>query len=184
MRSYDTKKPFEGVITNIDRRYRETESEWAREELGKYFSDIPCEACHGYRLKPEALCVKIGGKHIGEISRTVGAPRRRMVRDRAEGAQRAAERDRRARAEGNPRAAVVPARCRPELPDAGARLRHAVRRREPAHPARLADRLGPDRRALCAGRALDRPAPARQCAAAGNAEAAARPRQHRDRGRA
>src|SRR6202040_3170029 len=68
VRSYDTKKPFEGVITNINRRYRETESEWAREELGKYFSDIPCEACHGYRLKPEALCVKIGGKHIGEIS--------------------------------------------------------------------------------------------------------------------
>jgi excinuclease ABC subunit A len=68
VRSYDTKKPFEGVITNINRRYRETESEWAREELAKYFSDIPCEACHGYRLKPEALCVKIDGKHIGEIS--------------------------------------------------------------------------------------------------------------------
>jgi excinuclease ABC subunit A len=68
VRSYDTKKPFEGVITNIDRRYRETESEWAREELAKYFSDVPCEACHGYRLKPEALCVKIAGKHIGEIS--------------------------------------------------------------------------------------------------------------------
>jgi excinuclease ABC subunit A len=68
VRSYDTKKPFEGVITNIDRRYRETESEWAREELGKYFSDVPCEACHGYRLKPEALCVKIADKHIGEIS--------------------------------------------------------------------------------------------------------------------
>ncbi|HLX15968.1 MAG TPA: excinuclease ABC subunit UvrA [Bradyrhizobium sp.] len=68
VRSYDTKKPFEGVITNINRRYRETESEWAREELAKYFSDVPCEACQGYRLKPEALCVKIGGKHIGEIS--------------------------------------------------------------------------------------------------------------------
>jgi excinuclease ABC subunit A len=68
VRSYDTKKPFEGVITNLNRRYRETDSEWAREELGKYFSDVPCEACHGYRLKPEALCVKIGGKHIGEIS--------------------------------------------------------------------------------------------------------------------
>jgi len=68
VRSYDTKKPFEGVITNINRRYRETESEWAREELAKYFSDVPCAACNGYRLKPEALCVKIGGKHIGEIS--------------------------------------------------------------------------------------------------------------------
>jgi len=68
VRSYDTKKPFEGVITNINRRYRETESEWAREELGKYFADIPCAACNGYRLKPEALCVKVGDKHIGEIS--------------------------------------------------------------------------------------------------------------------
>ncbi|MGY4453829.1 excinuclease ABC A subunit [Bradyrhizobium sp. i1.3.1] len=68
VRSYDTKKPFEGVITNINRRYRETESEWAREELAKYFHDVPCEGCKGFRLKPEALCVKIGGKHIGEIS--------------------------------------------------------------------------------------------------------------------
>ncbi|MCG6205879.1 excinuclease ABC subunit UvrA [Rhodopseudomonas sp. HC1] len=68
VRSYDTKKPFEGVVTNIERRFRETESEWAREELGKYFSDVPCEACHGHRLKPEALCVKIGGKHIGDVS--------------------------------------------------------------------------------------------------------------------
>ena len=68
VRSYDTKKPFEGVITNLERRYRETESEWAREELAKYFSDIPCAGCNGHRLKPEALCVKIGGRHIGEIS--------------------------------------------------------------------------------------------------------------------
>jgi excinuclease ABC subunit A len=68
VRAYDTKKPFEGVITNIERRFRETESEWAREELGKYFNDVPCAGCHGYRLKPEALCVKIAGKHIGEIS--------------------------------------------------------------------------------------------------------------------
>lgn len=68
VRSYDTKKPFEGVVTNIERRFRETESEWAREELGKYFNDVPCGGCHGYRLKPEALCVKIGTRHIGEIS--------------------------------------------------------------------------------------------------------------------
>jgi excinuclease ABC subunit A len=68
MRSYQTKKPFEGVITNLERRFKETESEWAREELQKYFTDIPCVACKGYRLKPEALCVKVGGKHIGEVS--------------------------------------------------------------------------------------------------------------------
>ncbi|WP_315780075.1 excinuclease ABC subunit UvrA [Bradyrhizobium sp. SZCCHNPS1003] len=68
VRAYDTKKPFEGVITNIERRFRETESEWAREELGKYFNDVPCAGCNGFRLKPEALCVKVAGKHIGEIS--------------------------------------------------------------------------------------------------------------------
>jgi excinuclease ABC subunit A len=68
VRSYETKKPFEGVVTNLERRFRETESDWAREELGKYFTDIPCVACSGHRLKPEALCVKVGGKHIGEIA--------------------------------------------------------------------------------------------------------------------
>ncbi len=68
MRKYDTKKPFEGVVTNLERRWKETESEWAREEIAKYFHDVPCDACNGYRLKPEALCVKIAGLHIGEVS--------------------------------------------------------------------------------------------------------------------
>jgi excinuclease ABC subunit A len=68
MRSYETKKPFEGIVTNLERRFRETESEWAREELAKYFTDIPCAHCNGYRLKPEALCVKVGGQHIGEVA--------------------------------------------------------------------------------------------------------------------
>jgi excinuclease ABC subunit A len=68
LRSYTTRKPFEGVITNLERRFRETESEWAREELAKYFTDVPCEECKGYRLKPEALCVKIAGLHIGEVA--------------------------------------------------------------------------------------------------------------------
>ncbi len=68
LRSYETRKPFEGVVTNLERRWRETESEWAREEIAKYFTDIPCAACNGNRLKPEALCVKVGGKHIGEVA--------------------------------------------------------------------------------------------------------------------
>ncbi|MFL5103180.1 MAG: excinuclease ABC subunit UvrA [Xanthobacteraceae bacterium] len=68
MRSYETRKSFEGVIRNLERRFRETESEWAREEIAKYFADIPCNACTGFRLKPEALCVKIAAKHIGEVS--------------------------------------------------------------------------------------------------------------------
>jgi excinuclease ABC subunit A len=68
LRAYETKKPFEGVITNLERRFKETESEWAREEIAKYFTDIPCHVCTGYRLKPEALCVKIAGLHIGQVS--------------------------------------------------------------------------------------------------------------------
>ncbi|MGP0039800.1 MAG: excinuclease ABC subunit UvrA, partial [Rhodomicrobium sp.] len=69
MRSYITKKPFEGVITNIERRWKETDSQWVREELSRYQSDAPCEECRGFRLKPQALAVKIGGLHIGEASR-------------------------------------------------------------------------------------------------------------------
>ena len=67
-RAYDTKRAFEGIITNLERRYKETDSDWAREEIARYFTDVPCEACKGYRLKPEALCVKIAGAHIGEVS--------------------------------------------------------------------------------------------------------------------
>ena len=62
------KKPFEGVVENLERRYRETESEWSREEIQRYMTATPCEACHGFRLKPEALAVKIDGQHIGEVS--------------------------------------------------------------------------------------------------------------------
>ena len=62
------KKPFEGVVANLERRYKETESEWSREEIQRYMTATPCEACHGFRLKPEALAVKIDGQHIGEVS--------------------------------------------------------------------------------------------------------------------
>ena len=60
-KSYDVKKPFEGVIGNLNRRLLQTESAWMKEELGKYQSSQPCETCHGARLKPEALAVKLGG---------------------------------------------------------------------------------------------------------------------------
>jgi len=67
-RSYRTEKPFEGVIPNIARRWRETESQGMRDELSRYQASHSCEACNGFRLKPEALAVKIDGRHIGEIS--------------------------------------------------------------------------------------------------------------------
>ena len=68
MRTYKTKKTFEGVIGNIERRWRETDSQWMREELARYQSDHPCDACKGYRLKPQALAVKVDKLHIGEVS--------------------------------------------------------------------------------------------------------------------
>ncbi|MBV6657244.1 MAG: excinuclease ABC subunit UvrA [Devosiaceae bacterium] len=68
LRSYKTKKSFEGVVGNIERRWRETDSQWVREELSRFQSDRPCEACNGYRLRPEALAVKIDRMHIGEIA--------------------------------------------------------------------------------------------------------------------
>lgn len=67
-RSYIANKPYEGVVTNLERRWKETESDWMREELAKFKSEHPCESCGGSRLKPEALCVKVGGKHIGEVT--------------------------------------------------------------------------------------------------------------------
>jgi excinuclease ABC subunit A len=68
VRRYTNTKPFEGVIGNIERRFRETESDWVREELARFQAAHPCEACGGYRLKPQALAVKVGGRHIGEVT--------------------------------------------------------------------------------------------------------------------
>ena len=67
-RKYEVSKPFEGVLPNLERRWRETDSAWVREELGRYQSETPCEACHGKRLKPEALAVKVTGEDIADIS--------------------------------------------------------------------------------------------------------------------
>jgi excinuclease ABC subunit A len=68
MRAYKTSKTFEGVIPNLERRWKETESAWSREEIERFMSATPCPSCNGYRLKPEALAVKIAGKHIGEVT--------------------------------------------------------------------------------------------------------------------
>ncbi|HBJ94799.1 MAG TPA: excinuclease ABC subunit A [Hyphomonadaceae bacterium] len=68
MRRYEVKKPFEGVIPNMERRWRETDSAWVREEIAKFQSAQPCPACNGKRLKTEALAVKIGTKDISETA--------------------------------------------------------------------------------------------------------------------
>jgi excinuclease ABC subunit A len=68
-KSYEVKKPFEGVIGNLNRRMLQTESAWMREELAKYQSAAPCETCHGARLRPEPLAVKIAGEDISISTR-------------------------------------------------------------------------------------------------------------------
>ncbi|MEO1045587.1 MAG: excinuclease ABC subunit UvrA [Pseudomonadota bacterium] len=72
-KSYQVKKPFEGVIGNLNRRLLQTDSAWMREELAKFQTAQPCEVCHGARLKPEALAVKIAGEDISiSTRRSVG----------------------------------------------------------------------------------------------------------------
>jgi excinuclease ABC subunit A len=67
-KSYEVKKPFDGVIGNLNRRLLQTESAWMREELSKYQSAAACEICHGARLRPEPLAVKIAGEHISQAT--------------------------------------------------------------------------------------------------------------------
>ncbi|MGE4313144.1 MAG: excinuclease ABC subunit UvrA [Pseudobdellovibrionaceae bacterium] len=66
--TFRTEKPFEGVINNLKRRMLETESNSVREDLAQYQTSAPCETCHGYRLKEEALCVKIAKHHLAEVA--------------------------------------------------------------------------------------------------------------------
>jgi len=73
-KSYEVSKPFEGVIGNLDRRMSATDSAWMKEELAKYQSSAPCEVCHGARLKPEALAVKIAGEDISMSTRRSVGP--------------------------------------------------------------------------------------------------------------
>jgi excinuclease ABC subunit A len=65
-RSYMTR--FEGIVNNLERRYKETDSEWSREKIEEYMSVRPCPACHGARLRPESLAVKVGGLGIHELT--------------------------------------------------------------------------------------------------------------------
>ncbi|GGA11544.1 excinuclease ABC subunit UvrA [Neptunicoccus cionae] len=66
-RVYEVSRAFEGVIPNMERRYRETDSNWVREEFERYQNNRHCGVCDGYRLRPEALAVKIGGLHVGQV---------------------------------------------------------------------------------------------------------------------
>ncbi|PIO83880.1 excinuclease ABC subunit A [Loigolactobacillus backii] len=64
----DVDATFEGVVNNVSRRYRDTNSDFTRTQMRQYMTELTCPVCHGYRLNPQALAVKVNGKHIAEVS--------------------------------------------------------------------------------------------------------------------
>ncbi len=68
VRAYEIRKPFEGVVPNMERRWRETDSSWVRDELSRYQTITRCDTCGGKRLKPEALAVKLAGRDVSEAA--------------------------------------------------------------------------------------------------------------------
>ena len=176
------KHKFEGIIPNLERRYRETESNMVREELSRFISEQPCPECDGERLNQSARNVFVGERNLPSLSAlAIGDARTffeglQLAGWRGEIAERIVKEIR--------ERLTFPDRRRARLPHPRPQGRFAVGWRSPAHPPGLADRRRAGRRDVRAGRALDRPAPARQRAPARHAHAPARSRQHRDRGRA
>jgi excinuclease UvrABC ATPase subunit len=149
-KTYTVTKPFEGVIGNLNRRMLQTESAWMKEELGKFQTAQPCEVCEGKRLKPEALCVKLGDADISSITRLpVGEAvgwfaglEASWVTSRSRSPRLSSRKS---------TSGWVSQQCGAGLPQSGSHQRHAVGRRIAAHPAGLADWQRAFGRALCAG---------------------------------
>ena len=135
---------FEGIMPNLERRWRESDSGAVREELGRYRGTRPCPVCKGTRLNEVARAVLIQGRNIAEITQlTVGQAVAHFGSPAAAGLARDGRRPHRARSQ---RTAALPGRCGPGLPRARSRRRHALGRRDAAHPAREPGRLGTHRR--------------------------------------
>ena len=174
-RSYMT--TFEGIVPNLERRYKETDSDWSREKIEEYMSMRPCPECKGARLRPESRAVKVGGIPIHEF--TALSAKRAIEwmdalelsnQDRAIARLILREIDERLRFLDNVGVGYL------SMERASSTL---LGRRGAADPAGDPDRLVAGRRALHPRRAVDRPAPARQRAADRDAGAAAGPREHR-----
>ena len=179
-RQYSTQ--YEGVVPWLTRRHGEAESDSIREQIEGYMREVPCPACDGARLKPESLAVTIGGRNVFELcDMSVARSGERSRRARALGTR---PHDCRTGPQGGQCPAFLSARRRPRLPDPQPLRRDAGRRGGATDPLGLADRQRPRRSSLRARRALDRAAPAGQRPAHRDADPDARPRQHRDRGRA
>ncbi len=178
-RSYST--GFEGVVEFVKRRHAETESDSSKERYEGYMRETPCPVCQGARLKPTSLAVKIAGRSIStsapcrSTSARASSTRWSCPRGPRRSRARCSRRSRRGSGSCST-SAWTTCPCRgPRAPcPAGG----------PAHPARDPDRLGAGGRAVRAGRAVDRPAPARQPPAHRHPHAAAGPREHPHRRRA
>ena len=181
-RTYRKRRTFEGIIPNIERRYRETQSAAVREELSKFLGTRPCDECGGARLNLPARNVFVGDLTSARAERAAGGQGDAHARAAESG--RGAGRDRERHPQGNRTASAIPGRCRPGLPRAGPPRRDPVGRRGAAHSAREPDRRGAGRRHVRPGRALHRSSPARQPPPARYAGAPARHRQYPHRGRA
>ncbi len=169
-------REFEGVIPQLERRYRETDSEIIREEMEKYMNIRPCPVCQGARLRKESLFVKVGGLNIHEVTE-------KSIRQAL---------DFFARLELNPREREIARRILKEISERlgfllnvgldyltlSRLLGHPLGRRIRADPPGHADRVRPGGRALHPRRAQHRPAPAGQRPAPRHAEEAAGPGQH------
>ena len=178
-----TRRTFEGVINNLQRRYNETTSDYVKEDIEKYMSASTCKVCNGARLKPEALAVTIAGKNINDDHDDVGRARRGSSSASFAPTERETLIAHQILKEIRARLGFLDQR-RPRLPEPRAFGDDALGRRIAAHSPGDADRLVAGRRALHPRRTVDRPASARQRPAAGDAEDAARHRQHADRDRA
>ena len=161
---------FRGRIALARAALRRGGADGARERYEGFMREVPCPACGGARLRPEVLAVTVGGRSIADVAALPVRRGGRWLRALPDAARAA---DRRAGAGRDPGAAGLPGRRRPGLPVAGPAGRDAGRRRGAADPAGDPDRLRPGRGAVRAGRAVDRPAPARQPAADRDAAAAA-----------
>ena len=136
------------IIPNLERRYRETDSVAVREELSKYQNNQPCPSCDGTRRR-EARHVRIGTGDYARGIFEISGWRARARLFRRPVARRREARDRRQGHQGNRRAPHLPEQRRPRLPVARAQRGNPVGRRGAAHPARVADRLGPHGRDTC-----------------------------------
>jgi excinuclease ABC subunit A len=206
-RIHEYKITYEGVISNLERRYKETESDFIRADIERYMAKRPCPTCKGARLKPEALCVTVAGRSISETTgySIVNAlaffealeDRRSYDDPRGFKAPRQPWRDERGLTLTDREYTIA----RQILKEIRARLgflvdvgldyltldragRHTLRRRGPAHPVGDPDRLRANGRPVHPRRAEHRAPPARQRPLDQDAGAAARRRQHADRGRA